>query len=231
MSRPPSAHELFPRGAASTPAPAGDDAVALVRAAYDRGSHAYRADGAVHARSGYAHWLRRLAAYVPDGASVLDLGCGSGEPATRELARRHRVTGIDVSPVQIERAREHVPAATFVCGDMTRAEFADGSFDAVVAFYSIINVPLGEQPALIARIGRWLAPGGTLLAIVGRVARTVVEPDWRGTGAPMVWSFADAATYRAWCADAGLTVVEEGVQPKGGRPGFAVLIARAAAGA
>jgi SAM-dependent methyltransferase len=41
--------------------------------------------------------LRRL----PAGSTVVDLGCGPGEPATRLLTRRHRVVGVDLSEVQL----------------------------------------------------------------------------------------------------------------------------------
>jgi predicted TPR repeat methyltransferase len=42
-------------------------------------------------------WLRDLDGRLPDGSDVLELGCGRGVPGTRELARRHRVTGVDIS--------------------------------------------------------------------------------------------------------------------------------------
>ena len=199
----------------------------LVREGYDRASHAYRGDDADLEMSGYGHWLRRLARRVAPGARVLDLGCGNGIPATRELARSYATTGVDLSPVQVERARSLVPAATFVCGDMTSVEFADGSFEAVVAFYSIINVPVDEHPALLARIARWLVPGGWLLATVGQDPWTGVEPDFRGVaGVPMYWSHADIGAYRRWLAEAGFAIEEEGRQPKQGVPGYAVVIAR-----
>ena len=208
----------------------GSDArIALVREGYERAARAYRGDEYPLVKSGYAHWLKRLARRLPAGARVLDLGCGNGVPVARELARRYAVTGLDLSPAQIERARGLVPAATFVCGDMTEVEFAPGAFDAVVAFYSIINVPVERQAALIQRVAGWLAPGGWVLFIVGRRAWTGTEPDWRGVaGVRMFYSLADESQYRAWCAAAGLTIVEEGVQPKRGNPGFAVLIARKA---
>ena len=57
-------------------------------------------------------WLRELDSRLLDDASVLELGCGRGVPGTRELARRHRVTGVDISAVQIELARHHVPEAS-----------------------------------------------------------------------------------------------------------------------
>lgn len=209
------------------------DPKALVRDGYDRASRAYRADAfELDARSGYAHWLRRLDRRIVPGARVLDLGCGNGVPVARELARRYAVTGVDLSPVQIERARALVPDARFVCGDMTSVEFGPASFDAVVAFYSIINVPVGEQPELMRRIASWMAPGGILVAIVGKRARTGTERDWRGVkGATMYWSQADLASYRRWFAEAWLDVVEEGTQPENGSPGFAVLVARRSTGA
>jgi SAM-dependent methyltransferase len=203
-----------------------------VREGYDRASRAYRGDEDDAPRSGHAHWFARLARHVAPGARVLDLGCGNGVPGTRLLAERYDVTGLDLSPVQIERARELVPGARFVCGDMTAAEFAPASFDAVVAYFSIINVPVSRQAALIARVATWLAPGGWLLATVGRVAQTGIERDFRGVkGATMFWSYADVADYRAWFAAAGFAIEEEGVQPRDGDPGFAMMLARRAGGA
>jgi SAM-dependent methyltransferase len=209
-----------------------DDPKAVVREGYERASHAYRGDEFDLEKSGYAHWLRRLESRVPAGARVLDLGCGNGVPVARALAERYRVTGLDLSPTQIERARTLVPGVEFVCGDMTAADLAPASFDAVVAFYSIINVPVAEQAALIARITGWLAPGGWLLAIVGRRPWTGTEADWRGVeGVSMFYSLADETHYRTWFAAAGLAIAEEGVQPRRGNPGFAVMIARRGEGA
>lgn len=206
------------------------DVRTVVRDGYDLVSHAYRGDTFEDfARSGYAHWLRRLEKRIAPGSRVLELGCGNGIPVAAELAKRHRVTGVDLSPVQIERARGLVPDARFVCDDMCRVAFDPASFDAVTAFFSIINVPLAEQPALIASVARWLVPGGWFLAIVGRAAWTGIERDWRGvSGATMYWSHADVATYRAWFESAGFRIAEEGVQPEDGDPGFSVLIATTA---
>ncbi len=208
--------------------PAPDtDARAIVLDGYARASRAYRDDAFALEGSRYAHWVRRFAALVPAGTRVLDLGCGNGLPVARALAERYAVTGVDLSPEQIERARELVPGATFVCADMASVELPAASFAGVLAFYSIINVPVAEHAALIARIAGWLAPGGVVLAIVGRDAWTGVEERWRGVdGARMYYSQASVHEYRAWFAAAGLTLVEEGREPRDGNPGYAVLIAR-----
>ncbi len=111
---------------------------------------------------------------------------------------------------------------------MTEVDFDPASFDAVTAFYSIINLPLDRQPELFRRIHRWLAPGGWLLAIVGRFPWTGIEPDFRGVkGVPMYWSHGSITDYRRWLTEAGFELDEEGVQPERGNPGFSVVIARA----
>jgi len=65
---------------------------ALVRRGYDAISRAYRNDDGDAAASSaddvsrYAGWAAELAALLRPGARVVDLGCGVGIPATRELA-------------------------------------------------------------------------------------------------------------------------------------------------
>jgi SAM-dependent methyltransferase len=203
------------------------DPRAIVLEGYAKASHAYRGDAFALEGSRYAHWLRRLEARLAPPARVLDAGCGNGLPVARALAERHAVTGLDLSPVQVERARALVPGATFVTGDMATAAFEPGAFDAIVAFYSIINLPLEEQPGVLARFARWLVPGGWLLVVTGREPWTGVETDWRGVpGARMYYAQTDVATYRRWLAAAGFAIAEEGREPRDGSPGYAVLLAR-----
>jgi cyclopropane fatty-acyl-phospholipid synthase-like methyltransferase len=118
--------------------------------------------------SRYASWIADLAGRLPPGARVVDLGCGAGLPASRELARHGlQVLGVDFSAVQLRRARQLVPAAQFVQADMTAFGLRSASVDAVVSFYALIHVPLAEQQALFPRVREWIRPGGYFLAIVG----------------------------------------------------------------
>jgi SAM-dependent methyltransferase len=132
-------------------------------------------------------WLRDLDARLPDGANVLELGCGRGVPGTRQLARRHRVTGVDISAVQIELARHHVPEASFLHADALDLDIASGSLDAVVALSFFVHVPLDEQRELVGRVAHWLGNGGFLLANFGGGAQGEdVDEDW--LGAPMFFA-------------------------------------------
>lgn len=176
-----------------------------VRAGYDAVSYRYRADDAED--EAYGAWLGELAPLLPGGGSVLDLGCGCGIPVARWLSRRgHAVTGVDLSPVQIERARKLVPEAKFLCADFTKLDLPDASFDAVVSFYAVIHVPLEEQPALFRAVHRWLKPGGWFLATAGACAWTGVEDNWLGGEASMYWSHEGTDAYLSWLRDAEFRV-------------------------
>ncbi|MFL5919554.1 MAG: class I SAM-dependent methyltransferase [Gaiellaceae bacterium] len=175
-------------------------------------------------------WLRDLDARLPDGASVLELGCGRGVPATRELARRHRVTGVDISAVQIELARHHVPEASFVHADVADVDIAARSLDAVVALSFFGHVPLDEQRDLIARIGTWLKEGGLLLGTFGSGdAGEQVDEDW--LGAPMYFASLGGDAYVPLLRECGLEPLRDEVvlqrEPGHGDVAFRWVLARA----
>ncbi len=151
--------------------------------------------------------LEDLTSFLPHRATVLDLGCGAGVPATRWLAERgFAVTGVDVSARQLGLAQENVPEATFLKADMAEVTFAPETFDAVVAFHSIIHVPRSDHPDLLRSIHRWIKPGGAFLATMAVTANEGRDGDWEGWGAPMAWSHYGADTNLAMVRDAGFEV-------------------------
>jgi 2-polyprenyl-3-methyl-5-hydroxy-6-metoxy-1,4-benzoquinol methylase len=167
--------------------------------------------------------MAQLVSRLPAGASVLDLGCGNGRPVCGLLVDAGlQVTGVDISEVQVERARALVPGATFERADASGVTFKAGSFDAIVCLYMLIHVPLAKQPGLVARMAGWLRPNAILLAITGHRAWTGSSRSWLGDGAEMWWSQADVSTYREWLEAAGFTVDNEEFVPEGdgGHPLF-----------
>ncbi len=156
--------------------------------------------------SGRKQWyLERLTEGLPDGARVLDLGCGAGEQALW-LSERFRVIGVDISRSQLALARQRAPKATFLLADMCSLAFRPESFDAIAAIYSIIHVPREEHAALFANLHRLLKPGGRLFVVLGAGAWEGTDENWLDLGAEMYWSHFDAETGLALLRNTGFDV-------------------------
>ena len=184
-----------------------DPRTALVAAGYDAMIDTWEAWKAAIEDDPRAEWCGELLDRLPEGARVVELGCGGGTAETRALASRFRLTGVDLSDAQLARARERVPAAEYLHADLTTVEFAAQTVDAVASFYAFNHVPRELLAPLFARIHTWLRPGGLLLATLG--ASDV--PGWTGDflGAPSYFSGYPAETNRRLLAAAGLTLLRD----------------------
>jgi SAM-dependent methyltransferase len=191
----------------------------IVREGWDAVSTLYRPEGGEtdafgHSFADHKRWLKPLSK-LKNGSKVLDLGCGCGVPDARFLSRRFEVVGVDISDVQVARARRLVPSATFLRADMAKVRFLFGSFDAAICLYSIIHLPVEEQPSLLDRIGRWIRPGGPFVLVAGATACTGTEANWLGSKTEMYWSHADGDSYARWLEHAGFEVVRRELIPEG----------------
>ncbi len=158
-----------------------------------------------------------LAAALPAGSHVLDLGCGTGLPTARQMADAgHKVVGVDQSYRMVELASANVPAATFHLMD-----FADlrpggpceavaggaGRYGGVVAFFSLLMLPRQEIPHALGMVHQLLAPGGLL-------ALAMVEADVDDFPIPFLGRSIRVSGYlrdelRLVVKDAGFEVMEE----------------------
>lgn len=149
---------------------------------YDKGYAArYRShdDGlaGTAAYDGFVAWLQEVCGRCAAPFDALDLGCGTGRYFCA-LRGVRALVAIDASEAMLAQARHPlhqdqvtVAAVTMVHGDLMAHEFAAGQFDLVYSIGVLAeHVPL--QPPLVARVQRWLRPGG-------RFAFSTVHPDSR----------------------------------------------------
>jgi len=130
------------------------------------GSPARRKDF-LTAKSDFVHEMVRWGGLdkLPPNTTVLDVGCGIGG-SSRILAKDYgfAVTGVTISPQQVQRAQELTPEgvnAQFLVDDAMALSFADGSFDVV---WSIEAGPHMPDKAIFAKeLLRVLKPGGILV--------------------------------------------------------------------
>ncbi|WP_189309839.1 class I SAM-dependent methyltransferase [Streptomyces brasiliensis] len=124
-----------------------------------------------------AAWDARLGTWLPDRPSdVLDLGCGTGSLSLLASERGHHVTGVDLSPAMVERARAKLAGrdAVFLVGDAAAPPVGEQRYDVVLVRHVLWTLP---DPARVLR--HWwslLRPGGRLVLVEGVWGMGTVSP-------------------------------------------------------
>jgi ubiquinone/menaquinone biosynthesis C-methylase UbiE len=98
-------------------------------------------------------------------ASILDAGCGAGRMMSylERLDPTLDLTGADLAPGMVARARSRHPTRQIHEAELAVLPFADGQFDGLLSWYSIIHTPSTELPRVVAELARVLRLGGSLL--------------------------------------------------------------------
>lgn len=166
-------------------------------------------------------WEDTLAALgVGPGFRLLDAGCGGGGAAVLAAAFGCEVTGLDASGALVAIARERVPEARFVQGDLEQLPFAPGEFDGALAANSVIFADDIRQA--VRELRRVVRPGGRVaITTWGKPEQCEMRhvfaavagllPRRPPGGGPFAWS-ADGAL-AGLLREAGLDVVAEGGSP------------------
>jgi len=108
--------------------------------------------------------VRRWAHSLPQGASVLDLGCGHGVPISMTLIEEGVVVyGVDASPSLTAAFQCRFPHAPVACEAVEDSPFFGRTFDGVIAVGLMFLLPGEGQRQLIGKVAQALNPGGRFL--------------------------------------------------------------------
>lgn len=148
---------------------------------------------------------------LPNGSRVLDIGSGPGQFSKYLTEKGCVVEGIDVSNEMLAIARAKVPNVPFTKMDMRKLEYADHTFDGILAAYSIIHIPTPELPGVLLEIRRVLKPKGCALFIVqeGEADRVVDEP--LAKGEKVFMNFFGKERLNHLMASAGFEIIEQSI--------------------
>jgi SAM-dependent methyltransferase len=138
-------------------------------------------------------WLDRFIAHLPAERTVLDLGCGTGEPIAQHLIGRGcTVTGVDSSASLIALCRARLPDQDWHVADMRDLALGQ-SFAGVIAWDSFFHLTADDQRNMFAVFAAHAGKGAVLMFTSGPAAGEAI-----GTfeGEPLYHASLDPAEYR-----------------------------------
>jgi SAM-dependent methyltransferase len=159
-------------------------------------------------------WLDRFLDLLPRGATILDIGCGSGEPIARYFIEKGcDVTGVDSSPALIDLFKSHFAHAKWNVADM-RTLSLKRSYDGILAWDSFFHLCPEDQRRMFPIFREHGAPNAALMFTSGPSHGEAI-----GTyrGEPLYHASLDQVEYRSLLKDNGFNVVDHVVEdPKCG---------------
>lgn len=148
----------------------------------------------------------------PAGGPVLDLAAGAGRwtAVLRERFGAGQVIALDLSDSMLAWLRGRLPDVAAVQASALSLPFDDASIGAVNCWNALQTIP--DPAAVIAEVGRCLAPGGTFTLLTFRRASDPVfsyfQSTFRGPGTPNGMPLFHPAELREWIERAGLAIRE-----------------------
>lgn len=97
---------------------------------------------------------------IDRNTQVLDLCCGAGQTTRFLVQKSSNVTGLDISPVALSRAKKNVPQAKYVEGLAQNMPLADNQFDLVHTSSALHEMTPQELEQIFKEVYRVLKPGG-----------------------------------------------------------------------
>ncbi len=102
---------------------------------------------------------------IHSDTKVLDLCCGSGQATQFLVKLSQNVTGLDASPLSLQRAKQNVPQAEYVEAFAEEMPFADNQFDLVHTSVALHEMQPEQLRKIIQEVYRVLKPGGVFTFI------------------------------------------------------------------
>lgn len=139
------------------------------------------------------------------GATILDLGCGTGVPVSKLLLEVGlHAYGIDASPKMVAAFRQNFPDVPVACESVERSSFFNRGFDGIISVGLVFLLPAETQSALIPKMAAALKPGGRLL-----FTSPVDKVEWIDIMTELPSRSLGAERYRELMVAAGLSLGEE----------------------
>lgn len=162
----------------------------------------------IHAKDCDVASLNEFIRFLPAQASILDLGAGNGRDSRYFVSKGLDVTMVDLSKEMLRYAREQVPNAKIIVGDMTDLSFPNESFDGIWANVSLLHLTKGECFFVLRSLHRILKKKGVLFVCVKKgVGEKEVEESKYGRPMKRFIAFYEQSEMEDMLKEAGFTIL------------------------
>jgi ubiquinone/menaquinone biosynthesis C-methylase UbiE len=164
--------------------------------------------------------LDAVAARLPTGSRVMDLGCGPGRDIALLRERGFNMVGLDRSTGMLHEAGRRV-GGPLACADMRQLPLHNQSLDGIWMCASLLHMPRADVPLVLAEASRVLRPAGVFyISVQEGVGETWADSD----GGRRFFTFFQVNELQALVEDAGFAV-QESWMGEGGHSVWISLIA------
>jgi ubiquinone/menaquinone biosynthesis C-methylase UbiE len=153
--------------------------------------------------------IEKFSKLLPNDATIIDIGCGSGRDAKLFNNMGVNVVGIDFSSNLLEIAKEHAPLSTFKLMDMETMDFPQATFDGVWAACSLGHIPKSHLPQVLNKINYILKDKGYFYLALKKGLGEKLEFDERYKGnIQKFWSFYEEKELKEILVAAKFSILE-----------------------
>lgn len=152
--------------------------------------------------------LNMVEPLLPSGASLLDVGCGSGEPIAHYFIEKgFQVTGIDNAENMLALCQKRFPNHTWLNMDMRNLRLSE-HFDCIIAWHSFFHIPREQQKDTLKAFAAHLKPGGVIVFTSGPAN----GESWSNNGGEMLFHASlSSSEYKKILLDIQMKVITHNV--------------------
>lgn len=153
--------------------------------------------------------LNQFLKLVPTQSQILDLGAGLGRDSAYFIDKGWNVTLFDLSPELLTLAKQRVPKATAVEGDMTELPFAQRTFGGIWASMSLLHLPKDEIGSVLDKILSILLPHGIFMCKMrSGEGEKIIESNKYGKPMKRFFAFYTESEFVRLIKDHGFTIID-----------------------